>query len=161
MNWLDISIILILVISTLISVWRGFVKEAISLFSWLTAAAVASILHPSLAYLMRDSIESPLSRQLLAVILLFLSTMLIGHFIGAIIKRMTSKAGLTEVDRILGMLFGFLRGGLIIVLAVGILRWAEYDQRRDWHESTLTPYFEELHAWADSMMRSYGIELAQ
>ena len=59
MNWADWTICAIIVLSALISLQRGFVKEALSLAVWFAAIVVSMLFHQNLQVLLADSLESP------------------------------------------------------------------------------------------------------
>lgn len=149
MIWADWAIIGILVLSALISIKRGFVKEALSLATWVAAVIIAIIFADRLAVLLEDHIATPSVRELAAFALLFIVSLLVGALVSYLIGALIRVTGLTGTDRLLGMLFGLARG-FVIVMAIliflpGII---PIDQDPWWHESKLIGHFLQFESWA-------------
>lgn len=142
MNWADWAIIAVLGFSALISAVRGFIKEALSLVIWLTAAIVASIFHDDLALWLIDIISTPSLRMLTAWITLFIAVLIIGGICSYLLGKLVEATGLTGTDRLLGVLFGITRG-LIIIMVVLIVLTEILPVAEDawWQESRLISFF--------------------
>tara|TARA_R110001592_G_scaffold171117_4_gene409249 strand:+ start:14885 stop:15379 length:495 start_codon:yes stop_codon:yes gene_type:complete len=149
MTWADWAIIAVLGLSTLISVVRGFVKEAVSLLIWLTAAIVASIFHDQLAALMTDWIDTPSLRMLAAWVSLFVAVLIVGSILNYLLGKLIQATGLSGTDRLLGMFFGLVRGLVILMVILIILpKMLPVTEDQWWIESTLIPYFMQYEDWA-------------
>jgi uncharacterized membrane protein required for colicin V production len=85
MNWADWTIVVILVLSSLISIKRGFVKEALSLATWILAVIIALFFSERLAVLLTDSITTPSVREVVAFAILFIATLLVGAMVNYLI----------------------------------------------------------------------------
>ncbi len=149
MTWADWAIIAVLGLSALISVVRGFVKEIVSLLIWLAAAVIASIFHDQLASLMSDLIDTPSLRMLAAWIVLFVAVLLVGSILNYLLGKLVKATGLSGTDRLLGLVFGAIRG-LIIVMVILIILPKILPVMEDqwWLESTIIPYFMQYEDWA-------------
>jgi len=149
MTWADWAIIAVLGLSALISVVRGFVKEVVSLLIWLAAAVIASIFHDQLASLMSDLIDTPSLRMLAAWIILFVAVLLVGSILNYLLGKLVKATGLSGTDRLLGLVFGAIRG-LIIVMVILIILPKILPVMEDqwWLESTIIPYFMQYEDWA-------------
>ena len=147
MSWFDITIISIIAFSSLISVIRGFTKEAISLVTWFSAFFIASKFHPEVAqHLMQ--LEDQLIRTSVAIAILFIAVLLLGALVNYIINRLVSVTGLSGTDRLLGMVFGAIRGVLVVsALLFFIDQFTSFHQETWWVESTLVHEFEFVIAW--------------
>lgn len=147
-NWLDWAFIIILTVSTLLSLKRGFFKEAFSLVIWLAAIACSLMFSEQFSPYLENLSASPSVRKLLAMGLLFVSTLIVGGIIRLLISQLIDLTGLTATDRVLGMVFGALRGVLIIVvisfLAKKIL---PIEKENWWQASRLAPHFNQLELW--------------
>lgn len=142
MYWIDIALIAIIAVSTLIAIIRGFVKEAISLASWILAFIISLNFSPRLAPLLPDFVASPLFRQGLAWFLLFTGTMFVGGLINFMVNSFVDKAGLSSTNRALGTLFGAVRGVLIICALILLGSLMEMPKTNWWQSAKLLPYFE-------------------
>jgi membrane protein required for colicin V production len=152
MYWIDISILVLLLLSTLIAVVRGFVKEAISLATWVAAFFISMSFSPKLVTILPEVISAPLLRQGVAWFLLFLATMIVGGLISFIISSMVDKTGLSHTDRALGTLFGLARGVVIICVLVLLGAYMELPKTDWWMQAKLLPYFQSLTEWTVALM---------
>ncbi|MCY4046040.1 MAG: CvpA family protein [Cellvibrionales bacterium] len=144
----DWVIILVVVVSTLISLKRGFFKEAFSLVTWILALAVSFIFADSLAVYLNGISESASIKKLAAMVILFVATLLAGGIIRLLISQLISITGLSGTDRLLGMVFGALRGLLLIVIISMIgKKILPLEEEKWWQASTLVPQLTKLENW--------------
>jgi len=144
-DWIILSVI---TLSGLISLVRGFVKEAMSLVIWIVAFAVAMQFKELAAGLLINMIEQPSIRQLVAWGGLFVATLLLGSVVNFLLSKLVSSTGLSGTDRMLGLVFGVFRGLLIVLALVIVLPGAlPVDQDAWWQTSKLIPIFQGLEAW--------------
>lgn len=135
----DISILIIIVISMLLGLWRGLVKEAFSLLAWVAAVFVAGFFSGPLADLMINMLENATVRRVLASAILFILVMFIGTLLGNFMSKLSTAIGLKGVDRALGSLFGVLRGMIIVLLVLFLTTPFEFSQ--PWYQdSIMVPY---------------------
>lgn len=147
MNWIDYIIIGVLVVSALISLLRGFVKEALSLLIWFSAFFVASQFFLPLSSFF-SGIEDTVVRNGVAIIVLFICTLLIGSIVNHVIGQFIHKAGLSNFDRILGVVFGAVRGVLIVAAGLFFIdAFTSYPKTADWKHSVLIPHFGVIIEW--------------
>ena len=136
---IDIIIIGIIAVSALIGVFRGLIKEALSLASWFAAIVAGTLFSSQLADLMENLINNASLRRIAAFALLFVVVIFTGTMISNLISKLTEAAGLKGADRTLGALFGVLRG-LIIVLVI-IFIGSQFELSQAWFEgSNLVPH---------------------
>jgi len=142
MTFVDWLIVAILAISALISIKRGFVKEALSLAIWLIAFLVASTFSPLLAPILANYLDIPSIQQMAAFAILFIATLVVGGGINYLVATLIKVSGLTGTDRLLGLLFGVIRGGAIIMLLVIYLpKFLPVKEDLWWQHSSLIPHF--------------------
>ncbi|RMG29771.1 MAG: CvpA family protein [Gammaproteobacteria bacterium] len=147
MTWADYVIIAILAVSTLISFFRGFVREALSLATWVAALWVALSFSPRVAEFLSRWIETPSIRSLVAILVLFLLVLLAGGILSFLVSALVEKTGMSGTDRALGMIFGLVRG--VVLVGVLVLLAGLTPAPRDpwWQASRLMPYFVEVAQW--------------
>lgn len=152
-NWADWVIVAIVGISALMSLTRGFVKEALSLLAWVAAFVVAFYFSDQVSVLLEDEVPSPSLRYLAAFALLFVSTLLASAVLNFIIGQLVKATGLSGTDRLLGMLFGVARGVLIaLAILVFLPKLLPVNQEMWWKQSVLIPRVLVLEAWAANTM---------
>lgn len=141
---------------------RGLIKEALSVANWIIALLIAVTFRDHLASLLVHYIETPSLRQLVAFGILFVVTLLVGALVNYLIGELVKITGLSSTDRILGMVFGLLRG-FVVVMAVLLLipPIISIDQDKWWSESLLIPNFLAFEDWARAVAKSVGDWLAQ
>lgn len=148
LNALDWVVLGIIGVSSLISLWRGFFKEAFSLVVWLLAIVLTVMFYEQLAVVLEPYIESPSLRQITALISLFIICLLVGGLFNFIMGQLVVATGLSGTDKMLGMVFGALRGVLIVVaLIVGGKTYLPLEQEKLWKASVVLPHFERIETW--------------
>lgn len=123
LNNLDVVILIITAVSALIALWRGFVKEVLSIVGWILAAVLVFWLLPILTPYAQRFIQSAFMAGIVTSLLILIVFYVIwllttDKMIG---KIRTSK--LSALDRILGLLFGVVRAALIVILFNILIGW--------------------------------------
>jgi membrane protein required for colicin V production len=152
MSWVDLIIIAIIVISALISLVRGFVKESISLASWIIAGFVALRYFTALADVLEPYIESPTIRNGTGFAILFVCSLIVGAIINFMVSQLVSKTGLSGTDKSLGVVFGAARGVMIVILGVMILGLTPMPSESWWKDSTMIEYFARIASWMKDIL---------
>ena len=142
MTVVDVVVIFVIFLSALFSLLRGFVKEAISLATWVIAIWLAATFAPQLADALPSNIESEAARQAIGFGVLFVLTLMVGTLVNMLVSQVVKKTGLSGADRIFGVAFGILRGGLIIIVFVIIGGMTPLPDTDWWQSSTLLQWFE-------------------
>ncbi|PHS69006.1 MAG: colicin V production CvpA [Methylophaga sp.] len=152
MLWVDYLIIGIILMSAGISIVRGFIKEVLSLASWIVSFWVAMVFHPHLATLLIDYVSTPSIRLFAAFFALFVVTLILGALINHLISQLVEKTGLTGTDRSLGVIFGILRGVAIVTLLVLVAGATPMPTDNWWQNSVLLEHFESLAVWVKNLL---------
>ncbi len=155
MNAADWVIIGVIGVSALVSILRGFAREAFSLASWVLALVIALVFHPSFAQLLSPHISLPSARVVTAFVTLFLVTLMVGSLLGALAAHLFKASGLGGLDRVLGMAFGVARG-LVLIMALLILVPPVVPVQQDpwWQQSRLIPHLLLMQGWFTETSRS-------
>lgn len=156
MNWADWAILAILIISSLISLKRGFVKEALSMANWVLAFFIAMTFRDALSALLESQIVTPSLRDMVAFAVLFAATLIVGAMVNYLIGEVVRMTGLSGTDRLFGMIFGFIRG-FIVVMAVLLVvpGFVSIDQDPWWQTSTLIPHLLEFEDWSRAAAKEF------
>ena len=148
MNWVDLTILGVIAVSALVSLVRGFVREALSLVSWVAAFFVASTFYKDVSPLLSEYLQDPFLRDGGAILLLFILTLIIGSLVNFIFGVLVDKTGLTGTDRVLGMVFGALRGVLVVAAVLFVLdAFTTLNSTAAWQQSILLPEFKVVITW--------------
>ncbi|MEY1661822.1 CvpA family protein [Isoalcanivorax beigongshangi] len=147
MNPADGAILFIIAVSALISVRRGFMREALSLVTWVAAFVVARLFGPGLEVMLEPSIEMPSVRLAVAFGALFLATLIVGALLGHVLGELIRVTGLSGTDRLLGMVFGAVRGALLVLVLV-VLSRPIFEEDLWWQTSLLVPEFSMMEDWS-------------
>jgi membrane protein required for colicin V production len=147
MNWVDYTILAIIGTSVLISLWRGFTKEALSLAGWIVAAWVALTFADRLQVLLQPHIQVPSLRLIVAFAILFLATLLLAGFINYLAVQVIKKTGLSGTDRMVGIFFGVARGCVVVAVLVLVAGMTPMPQDPWWKQSQLMHYFQDMAVW--------------
>jgi len=146
-NWADYTILAVLGLSVLMGLWRGFIGEVLALVVWVAAFWLAWVGAPIIAAQMPDSFSTPSVRLLLAGGACFIVVLVVGALVSYLMRKLVEGSGLSGSDRMLGMLFGLVRGFAIVVLAVLLLGFTPFPNDPWWHESRLLPGFTRSAGW--------------
>ena len=148
LNGVDWVILVVLILSVLVSLWRGFAREAISLAGWVAAFILANLFVDPMASFLSNWIGNITGRYVAAYAILFVGTLVVAGVSGRLVSQLVKVTGLTVLDRILGTVFGFARGVILILVAVFILRQLVPPGDLQWlHQSQLMPHLDMLAHW--------------
>lgn len=144
LNTTDFIIIAILSFSVIIGLIRGFVREVISLITWFVAFVAAFKFSPMVADLFHATIAQTMTRFIVAGLLIFVVILIVGFIVNKLIHLLISITGFGFFDRLLGMIFGALRGALTVSVMLLLIGASTYKDA-DWmKQSTLSPHFQPI-----------------
>ncbi|MCB1677618.1 MAG: CvpA family protein [Halioglobus sp.] len=148
-NATDWVIIVVLAVSTGLSLWRGFVREALSLAGWIAAFLIANLLVGEVAAALSGVIDNATGRYVAAYAILFVGTLVAATVLMRLSTGLVNVSGLAVLDRVLGTVFGFARGIILIVVVVFVLRQLLPPRDLLWlDQSRLMPHLDMLVLWA-------------
>ncbi|AJR09442.1 membrane protein required for colicin V production [Photobacterium gaetbulicola Gung47] len=147
MIWIDYVILGVIGFSALVSLIRGFVKEALSLVIWFAAFFVASNFYAQLAAYFTN-IQDEMLRNGSAIAALFIATLIVGAVVNYVIGQLVQKTGLSGTDRVLGIVFGGVRGVLIVAAVLFFMdAFTGFADSDWWQQSQLIPQFGVVIEW--------------
>lgn len=148
MNAADVAILAVLALAMLFGLMRGFVGEVLSLVCWVAAFWVAWAFGDQVAQFYGHWLDAPTARLIAGYVTCFLGVLVVGSLIGWAMRRLMSRGGLRGGDRLLGMLFGFVQGVLLVTFVVLMLGFTAVPRQAAWwRRSMLLPVFENGAGW--------------
>jgi membrane protein required for colicin V production len=152
----DVFILLILLGSVLIGLLRGFVREGVSLVFWVIAIWAAwrfgPQVEPRLGGLLADPSVAPWVGRLVVLLLV----LLVGWIVGMLLGYLTRSMGLGPLDRVIGLLFGAVRGVVLVGLLIIGAELLHLNHEDWWNRSKLIPYGETAGDWLRAMVGEKG-----
>jgi len=141
---IDYAILGVLLISSFISLIRGFVKEALSLAGWGVSFWVSLTFAGGLSEMLTSSIENASFRLIVAFVALFVMSLIVSTVINFFAVRLVQRTGLTGTDRFLGVIFGFMRGVLLVSILVLLSGLTTLPKEPMWQDSALLFRFQAI-----------------
>lgn len=132
---LDWIILAVLVLSLGLGAWRGLVYEVLSLAGWVAAFVVAQWLAPRAAAWLPMGQASEVLRYAAGFALVFIATVFAAGLLSWLVKKAVEAVGLRPVDRILGAVFGLLRGLVIVLAATVVALMTPLQDTAAWQQS--------------------------
>ncbi|MDH5570437.1 MAG: CvpA family protein [Gammaproteobacteria bacterium] len=148
----DYAILGVLLISSFISLIRGFVKEALSLAGWAFSFWVSLTFSGGFSELLKSTIESSSFRMIAAFLALFVMSLIVSSVVSFFASKLVQKTGLTGTDRFLGVVFGFLRGALLVSILVLLSGLTTLPRESWWADSALLFRFQAIAIWIRDLL---------
>lgn len=152
MQLIDIFIMTLIILSAVISLVRGFIKEAVSLIIWAVAVLLALRFAAPLGDTFLTSIQGHGARYAIAFAAIMLISLFVGMIINASISALVKHTGVSAIDRFLGILFGLARGYLVVTVLILLATFTEIPKSNWWQQSTLIPRFKPAVMWLHRML---------
>jgi len=156
-NAVDWVIVVVLTASVILSLWRGFTREAISLGGWVAAFLLANLFAAQLSTVLAAWIDNITGRYVVAYAALFIATLVLAGILSRLARQVVKVSGLSLLDRLLGTVFGFARGVILVLVAVYLLRQIAPPQNLTaLAQSQLMPHIDMLVQWVQLMFTEMG-----
>ncbi len=136
MTGIDITLVVIAAVSALIGLYRGLVKELLSLALWVAAFLLALLFSGNVAQLFFSGMENSAVATALGFAVVFICTVIAGALLQRVTGKLVATTGLSGTDRFLGFVFGGARGLVVVVVALVALR----------------PFLDDYHWWQTSVL---------
>jgi len=157
-EYADYAVLGVIALSILVGAIRGFVKEAFSLLVWAAAFLVAFQYSGALALQLENHIDLPSARTSLAFAGLFLSVLLVGGLLTYLVGELVEKTGLSGTDRLLGGVFGGIRGLILILALMLVAGLTPVPQDPWWQTSRSIQSLMPLAEWSAKFLPDYILE---
>ncbi len=147
MIWVDYAILAIIALSAVIGFFRGFLREAVGLATWVLALYVAFTMADAGAALLEAWIAAASVRLAVAFGVLFIAVLLLGAIVNHLVGRLVSQTGFAGTDRALGGAFGVLRGIAVLIILVLLAGVTPVPRDAWWQESVFIDRLQDGAVW--------------
>ncbi len=144
MTIFDYTVLIIIGLSVIFSVMRGLVKEVLGILGWIAAFYIGRTYTDQLLPMMPADIPSDSLKVLAAFLVLFLATLLLTSLLAIAVSAIFKKIGLGWLNRVLGALFGLLKGMLIVCILVFFAGLTELPKDTRWKNAMFSAPIEAL-----------------
>jgi membrane protein required for colicin V production len=133
---LDWVVLSLLAASVLLGLWRGLVYEVLSVLNWLAAFVLAQWLAPRVALMLPLSRAGDSVQYAAGFVVVFVAALFAGGFVAWLVSKLVAAVGLRPVDRVLGGLFGVVRGLVAVLVLAVVVNLVGLARGAWWSEST-------------------------
>ncbi|MDN3523791.1 CvpA family protein [Halomonas sabkhae] len=159
LTWIDWLCIAVLALTAITGLFRGLVREALGLASWVVALLAARWLSQPVAERLASLIESPDGRLVLAFVLVVFVVILACGLVIRVMHAAVEWVGMGLFNRLAGAAFGAAKGGAVLVLATVLIGLTPLSQLNAWQDAELRPRLEQLRGWAVGYLMEWGERL--
>jgi len=146
-TWFDVVLLVIIGASVVASFFRGFIKEAVSLVSWIVAIILALKFSPVVSEKLLSWLPTSVVAYMSAFILIIIIVLIVGMVISKCIKIVATITGLGIVDKILGSVFGLVRGVLVASLIIMLINLTSFASSAWFKDSAMKTVLKRPEAW--------------
>jgi membrane protein required for colicin V production len=155
MTLFDYGVLFIIGSSVILSVMRGLVRELLALAGWVVAFVVANVFSDTVSLWLPESLGNTSLRVLAAFVLIFVATLVLMALLARLVRNLVHGAGMSTEDRILGALFGFARGLLVVMVMVLLAGLTTLPRNPVWNNAMLSAPLEALAVFVKPWLPQY------
>ncbi|MFT5115879.1 MAG: membrane protein required for colicin V production [Parasphingorhabdus sp.] len=145
----DLLLIAVFVISAIVGMVRGLIRELLSLLSWVVSLWLAFKFAPIVSNWLKPYLDAPQLQYIVALVAVFIVCLLVFSLCAILLAKLLSLVGIAGTDRSLGAIFGIARGIAIGLILVFLLRFTPAKEETWFETSRLVPYFDPILAILD------------
>ena len=154
---LDWIFLAVLALSMLVGLWRGIVREVLSLVGWVAAFFVAQIEAPRVAQWLPMSGSSDMLRYAAGFVVVIVAVLVLTALLAWMLRQLVSAVGLGLVDRLLGGMFGLARGMVVLFAVSVVAHMTPLAQSPAWQQARGTIWLSQgLHAFKPFLPAEFG-----
>ena len=146
MTGFDIAVIAILLVSLSLGLWRGLVYEVLSLLGWPLAFVLSRVFANDVVPMMPG--EQEVVRIMLAYAVVFVAALIVWGILVWLASKLIKAIGLGWLDRVLGGIFGALRGGLVVLALAWLAGLTQMPERPFWRDAQTARLVEDVALWS-------------
>ena len=153
----DWMLLAVLALSFLLGLWRGIVQEVLSLAGWVAAFYVSQMYAPMAAAWLPMEGSSQMLRYAAGFVVVFVAVLVGTVLVSALIKKLISAVGLGPLDRLLGSLFGLMRGVVILLAVTVFVGMTPMRDTEAWKQAQGTQWLQQfLHVLKPVLPADFG-----
>ena len=153
----DWILLAVLGLSLLLGVWRGIVQEVLSLAGWVVAFYVSQLYAPLAAAWLPMEGSSHMLRYAAGFVVVFIAVLVATVLVSWVVKKLVSAVGLGPLDRLLGSVFGLLRGVVILLAATVIVGMTPMRETEAWRQAQGAQWLQQmLHVLKPVLPADFG-----
>jgi membrane protein required for colicin V production len=137
MTYIDIAVLAIIGISIALGVLRGLVREVLALVAWVAAFLLSNFLAPEAAGLLPKGMGSEEVRMLVSYVVVFIVVLVALSVLAVLASKLVKVVGLGASDRVVGGVFGLVRGVLVVMILVLLAGLTSLPRQSAWREAAL------------------------
>lgn len=142
MTAFDIAVLAVMAVSVLLGLWRGVIGELLAIGAWVIGFLLARTFSGDMAPVLARWIKEPALQLVVTYGLILVATLIVVAIARRIFSMLIEAAGLDFSDRVLGAVFGVLRGGLVVLIAVMLAGMTTLPGAEWWRSATFSPPLE-------------------
>jgi len=140
----DWILLAVLGLSFLLGLWRGIVQEVLSLAGWVAAFYVSQMYAPLAAAWLPMEGSSQMLRYAAGFVVVFVAVLVATVLVSFVVKKLISAVGLGPLDRLLGSLFGLMRGVVILLAVTVLVGMTPIRETEGWREAQGARWLQQL-----------------
>ena len=153
----DWMLLAVLGLSFLLGLWRGIVQEVLSLAGWVAAFYVSQMYAPMAAAWLPMEGSSQMLRYAAGFVVVFVAVLVATVLVSFVVKKLVSAVGLGPLDRLLGSLFGLMRGVVILLAVTVLVGMTPMRETEGWREAQGAQWLQQfLHVLKPVLPADFG-----
>ena len=140
----DWMLLVVLALSFLLGLWRGIVQEVLSLAGWVAAFYVSQMYAPAAAAWLPMEGSSQMLRYAAGFVVVFVAVLAATVLVSLVVKKLVSAVGLGPLDRLLGSVFGLMRGVVILLAVTVLVGMTPMRETEDWKQAQGALWLQQL-----------------
>ncbi|MEY4564228.1 MAG: hypothetical protein RLZZ618_3505 [Pseudomonadota bacterium] len=152
MGWVDAVLCGILAFSVVVGIFRGLVFELMSLAGWVVAYFAAVWLAPQVQPHMPVGEPGSAVNHLAAFLAAFFAVLITWTILSRLVKLLLHATPLSLIDRLLGAVFGVLRGALVLLVVATVVSMTPFYTSPSWRASAAAPWLQSALATLKPML---------
>ena len=158
MSVIDIVFAVVVLLSVLWGFWRGLTRELVSMIAWIAIAVLAYRYAGTVGVLLPFD-APPMVRVAVGVGIIVVACVLAAALIGRLLRAAVAASPLAGADRMLGAIFGAVRGSLVVLLITWVVVEGGLSDTHVWRHSASGPYLEHVWHWMAGTMPARRVPL--